>query len=320
MRPARGRSHDRSVGATSWSSRHTGRDATVDAPRLAMRQLRDGGVTAGARRAVERARPRAALRRARRRGARARTSRSATSSSWSCSAATAPSCGRAEFARGTRRAAARREPRPRRLPRRGRARRPRRHHRAASSPRYWDVEERMHARGAGRTRTTEVVARGLGAERGDASRRRRASGCSRSSSRSTAARCRRFGCDGVVVLDPDRARPPTRSPRAARWSGRPSTRCCIVPLSARTRCSPARWWCRRPRRSRSRCSRRTDGTGVLWCDGRRTVRPAAGARVEVRRVARPGAARSAALRRDRFTDRLVASSTCPVSGWRGPAS
>jgi len=67
--------------------------------------------------------------------------------------------------------------------------------------------------------------------------------------------------------------------------------------------------------------------GVMWCDGRRRVDLPAGARVEVRRGARPvllarldgGGRRQAggAL----FTDRLVVKFGLPVTGWRGrPAS
>jgi NAD+ kinase len=61
----------------------------------------------------------------------------------------------------------------------------------------------------------------------------------------------------------------------------------------------------------------------LWCDGRRSVDLAPGARVEVRRGAKP-----VLLARLRggdgtgglpftFTDRLVAKFGLPVTGWRG---
>ncbi|HEY8318273.1 MAG TPA: NAD kinase [Amnibacterium sp.] len=65
---------------------------------------------------------------------------------------------------------------------------------------------------------------------------------------------------------------------------------------------------------------RTNGTGVLWCDGRRTFDLAVGARVEV--GASPTPVRLARLHRseDRFTDRLVRKFDLPVAGWRGPAS
>ncbi len=55
--------------------------------------------------------------------------------------------------------------------------------------------------------------------------------------------------------------------------------------------------------------------GVLWCDGRRMVELAPGARVEVRRGAVP--VRLARLHHASFTDRLVAKFALPVQGWRG---
>src|SRR6185369_12224767 len=57
--------------------------------------------------------------------------------------------------------------------------------------------------------------------------------------------------------------------------------------------------------------------GVLWCDGRRTVDLPPGARIEVRRGARP--VRLVRLHDWPFTDRLVAKFDLPVSGWRGAA-
>jgi NAD+ kinase len=62
--------------------------------------------------------------------------------------------------------------------------------------------------------------------------------------------------------------------------------------------------------------------GVLWCDGRRSVNLAPGARVEVRRGAMPvllarlrgGHGTAVPLT---FTDRLVAKFGLPVTGWRG---
>ena len=59
----------------------------------------------------------------------------------------------------------------------------------------------------------------------------------------------------------------------------------------------------------------TEGTGVLWCDGRRTVGLPAGARIEVRRGDTP--VRLARLAQAPFTDRLVAKFDLPVRGWRG---
>ena len=62
---------------------------------------------------------------------------------------------------------------------------------------------------------------------------------------------------------------------------------------------------------------RTDGAGVLWCDGRRTVDLPPGARIEVRRGRAP--VRLVRLHQAPFTDRLVAKFDLPVSGWRGAA-
>lgn len=60
---------------------------------------------------------------------------------------------------------------------------------------------------------------------------------------------------------------------------------------------------------------RTEGAGVLWCDGRRTVDLPPGARIEVRRGHTP--VRLARLHQAPFTDRLVAKFDLPVAGWRG---
>jgi NAD+ kinase len=60
---------------------------------------------------------------------------------------------------------------------------------------------------------------------------------------------------------------------------------------------------------------RTQGTGVLWCDGRRTHDLPRGARVVVRRSPIP--VRLARLSSGPFTDRLVHKFSLPVDGWRG---
>ncbi|WP_372727910.1 NAD kinase [Nocardioides sp.] len=60
---------------------------------------------------------------------------------------------------------------------------------------------------------------------------------------------------------------------------------------------------------------RTEGAGVLWCDGRRAVDLPPGARIEVRRGAHP--IRLIRLHEAPFTDRLVAKFDLPVEGWRG---
>ncbi|MCU1529613.1 MAG: kinase [Frondihabitans sp.] len=61
---------------------------------------------------------------------------------------------------------------------------------------------------------------------------------------------------------------------------------------------------------------RTDGSGVLWCDGRRSHTLEPGARVVAQRSDQP--VRLARLRQAPFTDRLVAKFHLPVTGWRGP--
>ncbi|CAH0169732.1 NAD kinase [Microbacterium oxydans] len=60
---------------------------------------------------------------------------------------------------------------------------------------------------------------------------------------------------------------------------------------------------------------RTDGSGILWCDGRRSHELPPGARVVVRRSSRP--VRLARLHPSAFTDRLVRKFQLPVEGWRG---
>lgn len=60
---------------------------------------------------------------------------------------------------------------------------------------------------------------------------------------------------------------------------------------------------------------RTDGSGILWCDGRRSHDLPPGARVVVRRSSRP--VRLARLHPAAFTDRLVRKFQLPVAGWRG---
>ncbi len=61
----------------------------------------------------------------------------------------------------------------------------------------------------------------------------------------------------------------------------------------------------------------TEGAGVLWADGRRTVDLPPGARIEVRRGRVP--LRLARLHTMPFADRLVAKFGLPVEGWRGAA-
>ena len=127
-----------------------------------------------------------------------------------------------------------------------------------------------------------------------------------------------FGCDGVVVSTP------TGSTAYAFSAGGPIVwptvdALLMIPLSAHALFARALVV---PPTSvlAVEVLRRTDGTGVLWCDGRRTFDLAVGARVEV--CASPTPVRRARLHRaeDRFTDRLVRKFDLPVAGWRGPAT
>jgi len=63
---------------------------------------------------------------------------------------------------------------------------------------------------------------------------------------------------------------------------------------------------------------RTNGFGILWCDGRRSHELPPGARVVVRRSDRP--VRLARLHPAAFTDRIVRKFRLPVEGWRGPTA
>ena len=62
--------------------------------------------------------------------------------------------------------------------------------------------------------------------------------------------------------------------------------------------------------------RRSPGSGVLWCDGRRTFDLGPGARIEVAK--RPVPVKMVVLDNAPFADRLVRKFSLPVSGWRGP--
>ncbi|MEV7797453.1 NAD kinase [Microbacterium foliorum] len=59
----------------------------------------------------------------------------------------------------------------------------------------------------------------------------------------------------------------------------------------------------------------TSGSGILWCDGRRSHDLPPGARVVVRKSSRP--VRLARLHPTEFTNRLVRKFQLPVAGWRG---
>ncbi|MDQ4084837.1 MAG: NAD kinase [Actinomycetota bacterium] len=125
----------------------------------------------------------------------------------------------------------------------------------------------------------------------------------------------RFGCDGVVCATP------TGSTAYAFSAGGPVvwpevTAMLMVPISAHALFS-------RPMvvspdsHLAVEVLADTEGVGVLWCDGRRTVDLPPGARIEVRRDSTP--VRLARLHRAPFTDRLVAKFDLPVHGWRGGA-
>jgi NAD+ kinase len=123
-----------------------------------------------------------------------------------------------------------------------------------------------------------------------------------------------FGCDGVVVSTP------TGSTAYGFSAGGPVIwptveAMMLVPLSAHALF--ARPIVVGPDSSLAvELLRRTDGTGVLWCDGRRTHELEPGARVVVRRSSIP--VRLARLHQSPFTDRLVQKFHLPVTGWRGP--
>lgn len=59
----------------------------------------------------------------------------------------------------------------------------------------------------------------------------------------------------------------------------------------------------------------TDGTGVIWCDGRRAIDLPPGARIQVHRARLP--VRLARLTDEPFTDRLVEKFDLSIHGWRG---
>jgi NAD+ kinase len=125
-----------------------------------------------------------------------------------------------------------------------------------------------------------------------------------------------FGCDGVVMSTP------TGSTAYSFSAGGPVVwpalnALLLVPLSAHALFA-------RPLVVDATSSlavellRRTDGSGILWCDGRRAHDLPPGARVVVRRSPIP--VRLARLHEGVFTDRLVRKFNLPVTGWRGPGT
>ncbi|WP_298943053.1 NAD kinase [uncultured Microbacterium sp.] len=123
-----------------------------------------------------------------------------------------------------------------------------------------------------------------------------------------------FGCDGVVIATP------TGSTAYNFSAGGPVIwptveAIAVVPLSAHALF--ARPLVVGPEASVAiEVLARTDGTGILWCDGRRSHDLPPGARVVVRRSRR--SVRLARLHPASFTDRLVRKFQLPVTGWRGP--
>ena len=123
-----------------------------------------------------------------------------------------------------------------------------------------------------------------------------------------------FGCDGIIMATP------TGSTAYAFSAGGPVVwpsvdAMLMVPLSAHALFS--RPMVISPRSLLAvEVLDRSAGTGVLWCDGRRTHDLPVGARVEVSKSEK--SVRLARLRQGPFTDRLVKKFVLPVSGWRGP--
>lgn len=125
-----------------------------------------------------------------------------------------------------------------------------------------------------------------------------------------------FGCDGVVMSTP------TGSTAYAFSAGGPVVwpsvdALLLVPLSAHALF--ARPLVINPDSLLAvEVLQRSAGSGVLWCDGRRSYELAPGSRVEVRRSSIP--VHLARLHQGPFTDRLVKKFSLPVDGWRGPAA
>ena len=125
-----------------------------------------------------------------------------------------------------------------------------------------------------------------------------------------------FGCDGIVMATP------TGSTAYSFSAGGPVVwpsveALLLVPLSAHALF--ARPLVINPNSKLAvEVMQRSTGSGVLWCDGRRTWDLPPGARVEVRKSDHP--VRLARFRQGPFTDRLVRKFSLPVDGWRGPAS
>jgi NAD+ kinase len=117
----------------------------------------------------------------------------------------------------------------------------------------------------------------------------------------------RWGCDGVVCATPTGSTAYNFSAGGpVVWPGVEAL--LMVPISAHALFA-------RPLVVSVEVLARTEGAGVLWCDGRRTVDLPPGARIEVRRGTEP--VRLVRLHTAPFTDRLVAKFGLSVEGWRG---
>jgi len=123
-----------------------------------------------------------------------------------------------------------------------------------------------------------------------------------------------FGCDGVLVSTP------TGSTAYAFSAGGPVIwpnveAMIMIPLSAHALF--ARPMVVGPKTELAiEVLKRSSGTGVLWCDGRRTFDLGPGARVEVRQSEQ--SVPMVVLGDEPFSDRLVKKFSLPVTGWRGP--